>query len=360
MPEQPAAEKTEQPTPRRLRKARQEGQVPQSQELSSVAALIVMVAAVALLAPNLMQWITNELRLGFSCQNTVFADSDSFIKFINARFINAVWVICPILAALMAATFFANVAVSGLNFTSKSINFNLSAVNPVSGLQKLVNLKSGVRLLASILKLLFVGIIIWFYLHDKLEALAELRWAWSAQIMAAMGKLILGMMIRVCAALVVIAFADTIFQKWKYIQDLKMTRQQVKEERKDTEGSPELKARVRKVQFEMTLKRFLHEVPKASVVLVNPTHYAVALRYDAKTMESPILVAKGADYLAEKIREIARAYGVPILRRPELTRTIYATIEPGRPIPPDLYVAVAEVLALIYRLKQRRVGVATK
>ncbi|MGD9110108.1 MAG: flagellar biosynthesis protein FlhB [Phycisphaerales bacterium] len=360
MPEQPAAEKTEQPTSRRLRKARQEGQVPQSQELSSVAALVVMVATVTLLAPNLMQWITNELRLGFSCQNDVFADSGSFVKFINSRFINAIWVICPILAALVAATIFANVAVSGLNFTSKSIQFNLGAINPASGLKKLFDVKSGVRLLTSILKLLFVGLIIWFYLHNKLEVLAGLRWAWSAQIIAAMGKLILGLMIRICLVLVVIAIADTMFQKWKYIQDLKMTRQQVKEERKDTEGSPELKARVKKAQFEMTMKRFLQEVPKASVVLVNPTHYAVAIRYDAKTMDTPMLVAKGKDHLAEKIREIARAYGVPILRRPELTRTIYATIEPGQPIPPELYVAVAEVLALIYRLKQRRVGVATR
>lgn len=360
MPEQPATEKTEQPTPRKLRKARQEGQVPQSQELSSVAALVVMVATVTLLAPNLMQWITNELRLGFSCETDVFADSGSFVKFINARFISAIWVILPILAALVVATISANVAVSGLNFTTKSVKFNLNAVNPVSGLKKLVDMKSGVRLLTSILKLLFVGIIIWFYLHNKLEDLAALRWAWSSQIMTAIGKLILGLMIRVCAALVVVALADTVFQKWKHIQDLKMTRQQVKEERKDTDGSPEVKARIRKIQFQMTLKRFLQEVPKASVVLVNPTHYAVALRYDPKTMESPMLVAKGADHLAEKIREIARAYGVPVLRRPELTRTIFATIEPGQAVPPDLYVAVAEILAMIYRLKQKKHGLVNK
>lgn len=360
MPEQPAAEKTEQPTPRKLRKAREEGQVPQSQELSSVAALVVMVAAVTLLAPDLMQWITKELKLGFSCQNEVFADTGSFIKFVNTRFINAVLLICPMLAVLVAATLLANLAVSGLNFTPNSIQFNLNTLNPVSGLKKLFGLKAGVRLLTSILKLLFVGIIICFYLRNKLEPLLALRWAWSMQFMAAVGKLILGMMIWVCAALIIIALADTVFQKWKYIQDLKMTRQQVKEERKDTEGSPEIKSKARKIQFEMALKRFLQDVPKASVVLVNPTHYAVALRYDPDKMESPMLVAKGKDHLAEKIREIARAYGVPVLRRPELTRTIYATIEPGRPIPPELYVAVAEVLALIYRLKQSKAGVATK
>jgi flagellar biosynthetic protein FlhB len=161
-------------------------------------------------------------------------------------------------------------------------------------------------------------------------------------------------MIRICIALVVIAIADAFYQKWKYIKELKMTRQELKEERKDTEGSPEVKGRIRKVQLGMAMKRMLQEVPKASVVLVNPTHVAVALRYEAKTMEAPVMVAKGADHLAEKIREIARAYGVPIVRRPELARTIYSTVQPGNVIPQTLYAAVAEVLAMIYRLRNRK------
>ena len=132
-----------------------------------------------------------------------------------------------------------------------------------------------------------------------------------------------------------------------------MTRQEVKQERKDTDGSPEVKSRVRRIQIEMARKRMLQEVPKANVVIVNPTHVAVALRYDAKTMEAPVMVAKGADHLAEKIREIARAYGVPIIRKPELARTIYSTVQPGDSIPQTLYAAVAEVLAMIYRLRHR-------
>jgi flagellar biosynthetic protein FlhB len=133
-----------------------------------------------------------------------------------------------------------------------------------------------------------------------------------------------------------------------------MTKQEVKQERKDTDGSPEVKSRVRRIQIEMAKQRMLQEVPKASVVLVNPTHVAVALRYEAKTMEAPVMVAKGADHLAEKIREIARAYGVPIVRRPELARTIYSTVKPGDAIPQRLYAAVAEVLAMIYRLRHRK------
>ena len=162
------------------------------------------------------------------------------------------------------------------------------------------------------------------------------------------------MTIRICIALLVIAAIDVFFQKWKHTKDLKMTRQEVKTERKDTEGSPELKGRIRRVQIEMAKKRMLQEVPKANVVLVNPTHVAVALRYETKTMDAPVVLAKGADHLAEKIREIARAYGVPIIRRPELARTLYSAVKPGDSIPQALYVAVAEVLAMIYRLRHRK------
>ena len=356
MPEKPATEKTEQPTPKKLRKAKEEGQVPQSQELASVISIVILVAAIALLAPNLMRWITLLIKEGMSCNNQVFADSGTFMKFINEKIMNVILLISPILAALIVGSVISGMAVSGPNFATKAVKLDLKAINPVAGFQKLFNAKSAVKLIASILKLFFVGLIVWFYLHDKLANLAALRWAWSAEIMTGIAELILGLMIRVCVALIIIGIADTIYQKWKHIQDLKMTRQEVKEERKDTEGSPQVKARIRKIQYQTVMKRMLQEVPKANVVLVNPTHFAVALRYDTKTMESPILVAKGADYMAEKIREIARAYGVPIIRRPELARAIYSSLQPGDAIPQKLYIAVAEVLALIYRLRQRKLA----
>ncbi len=360
MAEKPATEKTEQPTPRRINKAREKGQVPQSQELTSAATIIVLVAVAAVMAPAFMRWTTTEFNQAFLCDNSVFADSGAFTSYINARLIVAALFVYPIFLALMAAGLCADVFVSGPNLSGKALKLNFGAINPISGFQNLVNLKSFVHLLASIAKLVFIGIIIWFYIQDKLEELAALRWAWSDQLLPAMGKLVLGLMIRVCIAILIVGLADMIFQKWKYIEDLKMTRQEVKQEHKDLEGSPEVKTKIRKMQYQVALKRFLQEVPKASVVLVNPTHYAVAIKYDAQTMESPILVAKGVDHLAEKIREIATAYGVPIIRRPELTRTIYATVEPGQPITPDLFVAVAEVLALIYRIKHKKYQTVNK
>jgi flagellar biosynthetic protein FlhB len=309
---------------------------------------------VALLGPSLTKWFIVQMKHGLSCEHVIFASTESFLAFINGKTADLMLVTLPILAVLFVGAVLAGVAISGFNFAPGAIKLRFNLVNPIAGLQKLVNARSAVHLLTSIVKLFFVTIIVWLYLRDRIDMLAPLRWAWSLQILAAIAKIILGLMIRVCIALLIIGIADTFYQKWKYIKDLKMTRQEVKEERKQTEGSPEVKRRLRQKQFEMSLKRMMQEVPKANVVLVNPTHVAVALRYEAKTMEAPIMVAKGADHLAEKIKEIAQAYGVPIVRKPELARTIYSTVKLGGPIPETLYIAVAEVLALIYRLRHKK------
>jgi len=328
--------------------------VPQSQELTSVATLGVLILILAFLAPSLLEWFTVRLRHGLSGQGSVFADEKTFVHFVNAKIVDSILIISPILAALVAGSILAGIAISGFTFAPQAIRLQWSAIDPAAGMKKLVNARSAVHLVTSIAKLLFVSIIVWLYLRSKLDSLACLRWAWSAQIVIAIAKILFGLVVRVVLALLVIALADAFYQRWKYVQELKMTRQEVKQERKDVEGSPEVRARIRRIQIQMSMRRLLQEVPKADVILVNPAHVAVALRYEAKTMEAPVLVAKGADYLAEKIVSIARSYGVPIVRRPELARTIYATVQPGSAIPEGLYVAVAQVLAMIYRLRQRK------
>jgi len=354
MADKPVAEKTHYPTMRKLQKARDKGQLPQSQELTSVVTLLVLIAMVALLGPSLTKWFLFQIKDGMSCEHVVFASTESFLAFINGKTTDLILVTLPVLAALFVGAVLAGVAISGLNFSPGAIELKFDKLNPVEGFGKLINAQSFVKLLTSILKLLCVSVIVWFYLKSRLEVFATLRWAWSTQILAVIARIILGLLIRVGVVLLIIGIADAIYQKWKYIQDLKMTRQEAKQDRSDTEGSPQVKGRIRRLQIEMSSRRMLQEVPKASVVLVNPTHVAVALRYDAKGMEAPVMLAKGADHLAEKIREIARAYGVPIVRRPELARTIYSSVEPGNPIPEALYVAVAEVLAMIYRLRRKK------
>ena len=354
MAEKPATERTEHPTPRRITKARSKGQVPHSAELTSAVLIAALLAMIALTAPSLLQWLVMQMREGLSGDRAVFADSRTFMNFINGKVVSSIFIICPLLAALCTGSVAASIIVSGLNFAPESLTLKFNQINPAAGLARMVNTDAVVRLLTAAIKLLFVGIVVWLYLRDRLDTLAALRWAWSAEILSAISKTVFGMMVRVCVALLIIGVADTFYQKWKYIEDLKMTKQEVKEEMRDLEGAPEVKSRIRRIQIELTRKRMLREVPKANVVLVNPTHVAVALRYEAKTMESPTVVAKGAGHVAEKIREIARAYGVPIIRRPELARTIYSTVELNESIPENLYVAVAEVLALIYRLRHRK------
>jgi len=354
MPEQPAAEKTEQPTPKRLEKARGQGQVPQSQELASVAVIIGLAGSLAVLAPVIRDWFVVQLQQGLSGARGVFSDCQAFTGFLRAKIADSVMVIWPVLACVVAASVLSGIAVSGVNFAPAALRFRWEMVNPAAGLKRLFNAHSLVRLLTSIAKLLVVGMVVWLYIRGRLDDFGTLRWAWSGQMLTAISRLIFGLLVRICIVLLVIGLADAFYQRWKYIHDLKMTRQEVKQERKDYEGSPELRGRIRRAQLEMAMRRVSVEVPKATVVLTNPTHVAVALRYEADAMDAPVLVAKGADHLAEKIRAVARAYGVPVIRRPELARSIYSTVKTGNAIPESLYVAVAEVLALIYRLRRKR------
>lgn len=355
MADQPATEKTEQPTPRRLEKAREQGQVPQSQELGAAATLLSLLLGLALLAPGLLHWCKLKVASGLTAgAGTGFSDVREFLHLAHRDLLDLIVVLLPLLALLTAAGLLASVAVGGLLFTPAGLRLRWNAINPAHTIPQLFSKRSAVRLLASVLKLFFVSLIVWLYLSDKLEVLAALRWAWSAEIIAAIGRILFGLGLRVGFAIAVIGLADTLYQKWQHLQELKMTRQEVKQERKDLEGSPEIKARIRRIQVEMSMKRLRQQVPKASVILVNPTHVAVALRYEAKTMEAPILLAKGADLMAERIVKLGRSYGIPVVQRPEVARAIYATVKPGQSIPEALYMAVAEVLAMLYRLRQKK------
>lgn len=352
MEERPASEKTEQPTPKRLEKARQEGQVAQSQEFPAAASLAAMVLAGLALTPFLLNSLMMQLHEGLCGQSGVFADPDSFVRYFNAKISSALLAMTPLLGALLAGAVFSSIVVSGWNFSLQTLKPKLDQLDPVKGFEKLFTLRSLIKLSISAAEILIVSIVAWRYLENRADSLASLRWAWSAQLASEFSKLFFGMLIRACTAVLVLAAAEMLFQKWKYMMDMKMTKQEVKQEQKDTEGSPELKLRIRRLQIAAARRRMLQEIPKADVIIVNPTHVAVALKYDPRTMSAPMLTAKGADHIAEKMREIARAYGVPIIRKPELARTIFATVKEGQLVPSGLYTAVAEVLAMVYRLRR--------
>lgn len=343
--------KTEKPTARRLEKAEEKGQVVQSQELLSAVTLAVLVGVTALAGPWFTTWCKNQITQGLSCDTSVVADSDVFVAFINDRIVDSILVMSPFLLALMIAGIAGSVFVSGLRFSLQAAAFKWDQLNPASGLKNLFSPESLVRLGFSIVKLLIIGIIVWFYLEDKIPVMTRLQWTDPAQMLPSMGGLILGAVLRITVGLLIVGFADFFYQKWRYIEKLKMSKQEIKDEHRDTDGAPEIKSKIRRKQIEAAMRRMLQDVPKANVVLVNPTHVAVALHY-APGMPAPVVLAKGGDHMCEKIKEIARAHGVPIIRRPALARDLFTTVKLGHPIPEKLFTAVAEVLALLHRLRR--------
>ncbi len=354
MPEKPVSEKTEQPTQKKLDKAKEKGQTAQSEEIGAVLAVVALLLTLIISGKKLLNWCADQIQQGFSAKTTVFTDNASFTAFFNAKITDSLLFMLPTLTVLAVAGITAGIITSGFNFAPQALTLKLDAINHVKGFEKLFNIKSLVKLLISVAKLTVIILITWRYLNDKTEEMMTVRWAWSWQIMTMIAKIISALLIRISCALIAIAAADVIFQKWKHIKELMMTKQEVKEERKNTDGSLETKARIRRIQIETSRKIMMQEVPNADVIIVNPTHIAVALKYDTKNMDAPVMIAKGADLVAEKIREVAKAYGVPIVRKPELARTIYKTTKTGQTISTELYKAVAEVLAMVYRIKQKK------
>ncbi len=354
MAEKQSGERTEQPTQRRKRKSRESGQVAQSQELPSVVSLATLLVLLAVAGPKLFDWFRMQLIQAFSCEVGKMTDSETFMRFAGEKILGSLTVMAPFFVGLLVVGIASSIVVGGMTWSVKPLKWKLSAISPIKGVKNLFSLNVLVALLLSIAKLILIGVIVWFYMRDKAASLSSLRWVWPSQVMGAIGNPIIGLTIRICIGLLAIAIIDVAYRKWKNNKDMKMTKQEVKEERKSEEGSPEMKGKMRQLQIAMTSKRMLAEVPKADVIVVNPTHVAVALKYDLKVSQAPIVIAKGGDHMCEKIKEIGRSYGVPIIRKPKLARTIFATVKLDQPIPEALFMAVAEVLAMIHRIRQNR------
>ncbi len=356
MADQPAGEKTEQPTEERLRRARREGQLPQSKEVPSALMLGMLVIVLSLSAGMLHRFFVSGMQVGLSCDGAGAMDSDSFTGRLRSAGLEALLAVSPFLIAGAAVSIFASVIVAGWTFSPKAVGFKPDRINPIHGLKNLLSLKSLVQLLVSIAKLIVVGVIVYEFIRGEMQTFMQLVWATPTWMLATISRMALGVMFRITIALMAIALIDWLYQRWQWRRKLRMTRQEVKEERKQYELSPELRGRIRSVQIALASRRMLQDVPTADVVLANPTHVAVALRYETGEMDSPIVVAKGPELLCEKIKEIARHHGVPVLHRPELARALFSGVDVGEPIPETLFVAVAEVLALVYRLRNRHAG----
>jgi flagellar biosynthetic protein FlhB len=253
----------------------------------------------------------------------------------------------PILIAGMAG----NIGQIGFEFHGEPMSPKLTRLNPIAGLKKLVSLRSMVEVIKSVIKILFIGGIAFGIVKNETTAMPALMQQEVVDILLFIGRVAFKIFFFVCLALIVVAFLDYAYQRWQYEQSLKMTKQEVKDERRQIEGDPKVKGRIRRVQLELARRRMMEAVPEADVVITNPVHLAVALKFDAAKMIAPTIVAKGSGYVAERIKEIARSHQVPIIENKPLAQALHKMAEIGEFIPVELYRAVAEVLAYVYRLK---------
>ena len=352
MAENDDQERTEQPSEKRLREAREKGDVPRSRDLSG--ALVVMAGVAALLAGSerLMAHARSIYRLGLSySREALFSDVlPGRVLALTVR--EALLLFAPVALATLLATFAGPLLLGGISFSGQALQPKFERLDPVKGLGRIFAIRGLVELGKALLKLLFIGGALALLLKhsaDELQMLGRTDVGLGvARAMSLLGRsaLLFG------ALLALIGAADALYQKFDHAKRLRMTRQELKDEAKETEGNPELKGRIRQVQFEMSRRRMMQELPKADVIVTNPTHFAVALKYDESGSGAPRVIAKGVDVLAQQIRLVASGHRIPMVEAPPLARALYATTSLGREIPVSLYVAVAQVLAYVYQLKQ--------
>ncbi len=354
MAEQEGQEKTEVPTEKKRRESREEGQVAFSKELSSAALLAGIVLTLVATSPiildamrQLMSQIFRDLaqRKELSI-DIIFTLSGEILSIILPAF-------APFAAVIIFTGIFASVLQVGVQITFKAISPKFNKISPLTGLKRLFSSQSLADFLKSMAKLIIVGFVGYLTYIDKITELNGLSVSTPESILIYNFTVVAEVAGKIVLALVAIAIFDYFYQRWHHEQQLMMTKQEVKDETKQTEGDPQLKARIRQIQREMSNARMMQEVPKADAVIVNPTHFSVAILYDRDVMTAPEVIAKGADHLALRMRTVARENNVPILERPELARDLYANVEIGDDIPERFYKAIAEILAFVYRLRKR-------
>jgi len=276
---------------------------------------------------------------------------------IRKMFIETVLQFLKIVAPVFAIAFLASLATSyaqvGFLFTTKTLAFKFNRINPINGFKRLFSLRSVMELFKSILKIAIVGYIAYSYFSGEAVNMLKTMDMDVISIAVYICSTAINIAIRMCIALLILGVLDYGYQWWEYEKSLKMTKQEVKQEYKESEGNPEIKGKIKQKQRQIALRRMLQDVPKADVVITNPTHFAVAIKYDPKVADAPLVIAKGQDYMALRIKEIAKENKVEIVENKQLARTLYSTVEIGEKIPPELFQAVAEVLAFVYSLKNK-------
>jgi flagellar biosynthetic protein FlhB len=347
-------DKTEPASGRRLQQAREEGQVPQSRELSTFLVTMTGVLFLWLLGGWMGERLLDLLRRAFAFERALaFEQTEmAIVDFVQTLFSGALLTLLPLFAALMVAAVASPLALGGFLFAPKALGLRLDRLNPIQGIKRMFSLHGLVEMLKAVMKAALIGGVgAWVLWRNRAHLFDFL----SEPLMAAIADFagtVIWIALLIVSSLGLLALLDVPFQLWQYHKNLRMTKEEVKRENKEQEGDPQLKGRIRAMQREMARRRMMAEVPKADVVVTNPTHFAVALRYEAGNMAAPIVVAKGRGEVALKIRDIARGHQIALLEAPSLARALYRHCELQQAVPAALFAAVAEVMAYVYQLNE--------
>lgn len=351
MAEDSDLEKTEPASPRRLEQAREEGDIPRSRELATCTVLLAAGLGIWVTGEHLVRRLNHMLAEGMSFDREQAFDFSLLLVRLGAATVDVLIALAPLGGILLLVAIGSPLLIGGWLFSSKALAPNFNRLNPLSGIGNMFSTRALVELIKAIGKTLLVGAISWMVVSSQLEPMLALSTEPLQNGAAHLGDMMVAGFITIVFGLVVIALIDVPYQLWHYANKLKMTREEVRQESKESDGDPQVKARIRQLQREMARRRMMAEVPTADVVVTNPTHFAVALKYTEGKNRAPVVVAKGADEVAARIREIAAEHKVALLEAPPLARALYKHTDLGDEIPAALYTAVAEVLAYVFQLR---------
>lgn len=349
--EQSSQERTEKATPKRLKEAREKGQVARSRELNTMIGLLAAAGGLAMFKGYMGGQLAVAMQHGLSPSRAELFDPHFALTALHASLFRMLALLAPFLVLALVAALAAPMLLGGWSFSLQALAFKPEKLNPVAGLKKIFALRGAVEVAKALAKFALIAFVTWRILLYFAPQFRHLGVEPLRPALEHGAHLVIVAFFLLGGALVAIALVDVPFQLWDHARQLKMTLQEVRDESKETEGRPEVKGRIRNLQQQMAKGRMMADVPRADVVVTNPTHFAVALRYDDSTMRAPQVVAKGADHIAAQIRAIAARHDVPLVAAPPLARALYASTEIGREVPAGLYVAVAQVLTYIYRLR---------
>lgn len=350
--EDSAQEKTEEPTERRKSESKKKGQVPRSRDLTTMALMMVACATLLIVGPSIVIDLMALMRRGFTPEAHEIFDPEFGLMAFERTVFDALWLATPLMIVMLVIALVAPILLGGWVFSGESLQPKLSKLNPLKGLKRMFSLKGLVELLKALGKFLVVAVIAGFLLMTFQADFLSLGLTDLDQALARTGNILSWSVLVLSCGLILIAAVDVPFQIWQHTKQLRMSKQEIKDESKETQGKPEVKSRIRQLQMQMAQARMMNALPEADVVITNPTHYAVALKYDQDSMGAPRLLAKGKDLIALRIREVAIEHSIPIVEAPPLARAVYASTELEQEIPAQLYVAVAQVLAFVFQIRK--------